>query len=249
MATKRRVIGIMRHGLTPNGPDGLSLDSLTDESVQRMYEQGLEFRAVAGESAKAEKAFVLHSDKERTITTAKARLAGIRKITPAPLRQEDLEKFKFNGVLFIRDDRLSYENLELNYDAIEKMGLSEYAEWMLANRNATEMEGKPVTSFQQIYDTRKAVLGDTVRRLESGRYDLGFISTHGTISDAITMAAADSAGNKPVSRYEEIGGQFDKEDIAYLVTDIKEKSGTSNARIVRGGLALPVDISRIRSEY
>jgi len=245
MNTKRKVIAIARHGFTPNGANGLSLDSLTDESVQHMYEQGIGL----GESVQTGRVFILHSDKNRTITTAKARLAGERGLSPKPSTQEDLGGFDFDGTLFIRDERLSYENLDMNYGAIEEMGLPEYTKWMLANRHATEIGGKPVTSFQEIYDTRKPVLGDAVRRMDAGNYDLGFISTHGVITDAITMAAADSARGKPIDSYKDIGGQFKKEDAAHLVIDTKEKSGTSTAKIVRGNLVLPVNIGRIRAGY
>ena len=132
---------------------------------------------------------------------------------------------------------------------MKKMGLPAYTDWMLANRYATEMEGKPVTSFQQIYDSRKPVLGDAVRRMIVADHDLGIISTHGVISDAIAMAAVDSARSTPVDRFEEIGGQFNKEDIAYLVIDSNAKSGRTSSKLVRGKICLPVNLDKISQEY
>jgi len=243
METERRIIGIARHGLTPNNADGISLDSLTNESVQRMYEQGLD------SDFQADRAFVLHSEKNRTVSTAEARLAGIRKLSPKPLTQEDLQRFDFNGTLFIMDDRLSYESLQINWDALKRIGLPTYLDSVIEDKNATEMEGIPVTSFQQVYDTRRPVLGDALRRMEAANYDFGFILTHGPIAEAINMAAVDSSRDVPVNRYEDIGGQFKKEDIAYLVMDTKEKSGATDGRIVRGDLVLPVNLEKIRREY
>lgn len=113
MASERRILALARHGFTLNGPDGLSLGSLTADSVQQMYSQGFPKHIKSGTST--DRTFVLYSDKARTLNTARARIAGIRNLTPAPLREKDLEGLTYENVKFIRDERLSYENLKTNY--------------------------------------------------------------------------------------------------------------------------------------
>ncbi|MBS3144242.1 hypothetical protein J4208_01520 [Candidatus Woesearchaeota archaeon] len=236
MTTVRKVIIIARHGYYTD-IDGI--DQLTNESVQSMYAQGLDFETTIGQDCQTGKAFVFHSNKPRTRNTARARLAGIRKMTPAPQTETDLERVQFDGVMFRPDPRMSYRGIKMN-----GMG-TEYCEWMLANRHATQNKGVEVTSFQQIYDTRRPLLGDAVRLLENGNFGLGVISGHSPLVDIVVLSAVDSARSTPCTEY--VGGQFDRENIAHLVIDINQKSGTTDARLLRNDLVLPVNLDVIKS--
>lgn len=240
MDTVRKVIVIARHGdYTSSDTEGSSLDTLTDASVQNMYAQSLAFETTIGLDCQTGKAFVFHSDKDRTRNTAKARLAGIRRMTPAPQTEADLERMQFDGILFRQDPRLSYRDIRM-----KEVG-HEYCEWMLANRNATQKEGVEITSFQQIYVTRKTLLGDAVRFMENGNFGLGFISTHSPLADIIVLGAVDSARDSLLTQY--VGGQFNKGDIAYLLMDIKIRSRTTDARLIRGDFVLPVNFGVIKN--
>jgi len=246
MNTRRAVIGIARHGVTATDDEGMSLDLVTDESIQRMYDQETTFGERMGVDPAAD-ALILHSDKERTRATALARLAGIRNMTPRPVRQSDTRNYRFNQAILIRDELLSYEDLTLNNKAVNRMGLPAYTDWMLAHRHATQMEGMPVTPFQTIYDTRKPVLRTALHGIDAEKYRLILIATHGAIVDALGMAAVDAARVTPVTRFEEAGGQFEKEGIAYIIIDRKEKSGSEHARMHRHDTEFPIDLNIIRA--
>ena len=249
MSTIRKVITIARHGSTPLNEHGHSMDSLVDKSVQTMYAQSRGFEAEIGAGYKPADILALHSDKRRTWATAATRVAGIRGITPEPKTQADLEGLQYDGVSFVQDPRLSYVDLKSNEPELNRLKLPAYLEWQIKNRCFAYMDGVPITSFQELYDGRKGILAHALRELDLPNRNLVIVSTHAVLSDAIAMAAADSA-RKPFDYVgsDGIGGQFEKEDVIHLVVDTNDASGSvSQAKLVRKGQTFPVDIARIRA--
>ena len=247
METERKILVISRHGKTPNGEDGLSLDSLLPESVNSLYEKA---RAELGDETAAynilpHASFLRHSDKVRTLNTGRSILAGIFGFEPKPEREEDLEESPhFRRIETAEDEMLSYENLKFNEDAIITLGLPQYIERWFAQPDATKYEGVEITPFNELLRTRRPCLADAVRILVRNK-DIGVLGTHASIADALTMIAVNSARKTPVTSFDEIGGQFEKEDFATLRVDYNPKSQIYEARLSRKEQDYKVDIGEL----
>ena len=247
MKTKRKTLVITRHGKTPINPENnMSMDNLLDESVQSIHRNtGDSLRDFVVEyDVRPEDSFVKHSGKKRTVYTAKAILSGAFGLQ-FPQSEADLDRLNLRDINFSEDPMLSYEGIKSNTDKFFK-DMSGYTNRWFADPDATQYDGVEITSFNDLIKTRKNTLVDALGYMINGDKDLGILSTHGTIAEPLVMAAINSGRfGAPVTSFDQIGGQFDKEDYATITLDHNPRSDSYLARIERDSLAYRVDVRKL----
>ncbi len=243
MKTQRKILVMTRHGDTLN-VDGKRLDAITGDSITRLYENTGGVLRPHTKSDNTETAFLYHSDKKRTLYTGKAILAGAFYLFPIPTSQEDLDNLSFHGAEIQVDSRLGYEDLAYNEEAVEKEGLEEYIRKWIAQPKATEYGGVRITPFNEVVQRSRKCLQNAISTLEHGK-KLGVLATHGSLVEALAIAAMNTVKSIPIQDVNEIGGIFDREAFAMLILDQKEKSGSYQASLQRNGQDYPLDLSRL----
>jgi len=239
---------ITRHGDAPKDDNGMSMDSLIAESVGRLYDQGQQFNEAELGGIDTSRILVRHSDKKRTISTAKARIAGIRGLSK-PEDEEDLANYVFDGVRFDEDaDRVGYRDLKLNMALAGEIGFDAYQDRWLADPDAATMGGEEITPFNELIRTRTPVLADVINEMHETGIDFAIVSGHGALSEAMTMGAANTARARPIRTYNTIGGLYPVEGYSALVMDTDTETGKTEGRIIRPGegISLPVDVEALR---
>jgi hypothetical protein len=251
MNVKRKILVLTRHGQTPKGIAGNSpaYDSITPESVVSLYENvgGSLQDFVEENDIIPEDAFLRHSDKQRTLATGKAILAGAFALQPAPRTQEDLVRMNIEDIDVLEDSRLGYEGTKFNEPEILK-DMSLYLDRWFANPDAMKYEGVEITPFNEVIGKGRVALEDSfAQMLGSEKKDLGVLATHASITEALTIAALNSARRTPVKSFNDFGGQFDKEGFATINLDYNSKAGLYEARLFRNGQDYRVDLANLIS--
>ena len=239
---------VTRHGRTKRR-SGESKDdpSLNGDSVRAMYHQANEALGefVINEAIGAEDIFIDYSGLQRTLHTARARVAGAFGLRPIPRRQEDVLGVPVNTVGL--DKILGFEDLkyeEYAYAADEK---GYVAKWV-ANPNVNRLPGGngDVTPFNQVVSSRASYLDYIIKRMTHGNSRFGVVATHSGVIEASAVAAVNSGRDEVgVERVDEIGGPFDRENF-YLIYLDPRGSGNYEARYVRGKLECPMDFDNLR---
>lgn len=246
MKTQRKVILLTRHGETPKKGSRRG-DALVPESVTRLYENtGGSIRPfVQGFNIQPKDSFLIHSDKVRTLYTGQAILAGAFGLTPVPQSQEDLAEIDFSGVDTREDPRLGYEGTKYNEEEMFR-DMPAYFERWFADPTATTYDGVPITPFNEVIEKSRNCLVDALGNVIEGGKDLGVLSTHGSIVDAMAIAALNSARSTPITSFDELGGMFDREGFATLILD-QLRSGSYQATLQRDGQNYDIDLGNLRN--
>jgi len=256
MSVKTGVLVITRHGQAVENEHGISsddVDRLDDSSgtILRMYDQT---QAALGEIVRGgnyslSDAIVEHSDKDRTIYTAKARLAGAFGLTPIPQTQGDLDRLDFKDVRFHEQADLGYNNLKFNMDfANANRGWNEYNDRWIADRDATVLEGRPITSYNDLVSSRERYLKgafDHMAHWAARRVKV--LSTYGLITEALTIVAVESVtGKGSITDFDQIGGRYEQGDVSVITFERDERSGDSaNGWLHRNGEKYEVDMGKL----
>jgi len=247
MKTQRKVLVLSRHGETPKKGSERG-DALVPESVVRLYENtGRSIRPfVQGLNIQPKDSFLRHSDKARTLYTGQAILAGAFNLQPFPQSQEDLAEIDFSEVDTQEDPRLGYENTKYNEEEMFRDMPAYFEEWF-ADPTATTYKGVEITPFNEVIERSRRCLVDALGNVIEGGKDLGVLSTHGSIADAMAIAALNSARSTPITSFDELGGLFDREGFATLILDSPPGPGPYQATLQRDGQGYDVDLGNLRN--
>jgi len=245
MNTKRKVIVLARHGDTPI-IDGIRQDAVTNASIKRLYESVGDSLVsyVQDNDVTAQRSFLRHSDKKRTLYTGKAILAGTLGLQPLPQSYHDLDKLDFSGLDIQEHSGLGYEGTKYNEPVLLKNPEDYLIRWF-TNPEATTYEGVEITPYKEVIETGRKTLVDALEVAIDGKKDLGVLATHASIVEALTLAAINSAKETPAVSFDEFGGMFEREGFATIFLDQKEKAGTYQARLERDGKSYKIDIANL----
>jgi len=244
-----KILVISRHGVAPQNPNGVgSLDSLTDETVPRLYTKGWAFMPFIGQNfVYPQKSLVRHSPKARTLMTAKALMAGAYARKPVPATRADLEIFPEIDALMSKADvqvapELDYAGIVLNMDAIKREGQEKYIRNWFANPEADSYDGMKITPGTQVMRRQHKFLFDTLAKMISAEKQFGVAVTHGAIIEGSILPLLNSARAKPSYIIDDFGGQIEMEENAHLALQGEGKD--YQAKLVIKGRDFLVDFKR-----
>jgi len=249
MTTERKIILFTRHGKPLTDRDGNRLDAITPASIKRVYQKANEVLGdfVAKYHLTPGGIFMRHSDAKRTVDTGRASLAGALSYEPIPESQEDLDRIPFPGLNIGEDQRISYGGAKYNVNAFKK-NPDRYVERWISNPDATAYEGVEVTPFNEVVQDGKDCWGDSFDSLSRREKNLGVLSTHSGIAEALMAAAVNSGRRNPIDNVEDLGGLFKPEDFAILELDFNTRSqNLTFSRLMRDGQKYNVDLAKLMS--
>ena len=114
---------------------------------------------------------------------------------------------------------LGYEDLVLNMEGLKKDGEVRYLNKWISDPHSEDYDGKSVTSFNEVAQTSRKCLSNTLGELVNGK-DLAVIASHGGIVESI-LAGALIPGNMPSKmNMNDYGGLMNMED-NFTITDRK----------------------------
>ena len=268
MTIERKVILLGRHGVAPQkkAPEVGSLDSIEDESIQRMYaDSRLNLRPYFTRVETAD-AYVgpfmpgvqladvqlVHTPKVRTKVSGMARLAGAFGLEPTPQNADDVLGTKYPGLHSVStrvESNLDYRTDQMNTAVYARKGptggpAANLNHW-LQNPTATEHEGvKGIAPFATWIGPRGVLAAQNIVKDAVNGKKAVFAIGHATSIDPVVIALVESSGKK-VGSCDDFGGAFDMEDYAMLFVDINHDSGKVLANLSRKGKDYPVDLQRL----
>ncbi len=241
---KRKNLIIIRHGVKQKGKGKGNL--LRPSSIQSLYDKGRELRGVV--STDPDKAFIMHSDEARTLRTVKALSNGIYLLDPEISTNNGLNNLTGIPTNIREDPNLSYgPDFKFNETAYVEHGNACYLDNWMRNPKATTYEGVEITPFSDMLRKSKSALKENIGLLINGlTKNLGTLSSHGGLVEAMTAAAVGSRKPRTVIELEEIGGDFNMEDHAIVEVDYDpEGIITPEARLRRGDQVYAMSLTNL----
>lgn len=249
-------VHVGRHGVAKRKADGAgSLDILDDEkdlgngntTITHMYKHGERTADLVQRLGYNEaNTFLYHSPMDRTLKTGIAVALGRKKsrglFGARPKRVKDLEEAVEDGELesvkVRKQDDLGYNHIKLNVEAFKKGEAHYFNEWA-GNPNSRTIDGIEVTPYSHMIGMGEEMLLRIYNEVRNGRPN-GVVISHGTIAEAIHLAALNSVNGDIRENMERMGGSYSMEDASEIRFYQVERSGhkavvASIRRYTKGG--------------
>ncbi len=234
-------VHVGRHGVAKRNANGVgSMDILDDEkllgngntTVTNLYEHGNRSSSlIKARGYTAANTFIYHSPMDRTKKTAIAVALG-RKNTAGlfgakPRLVSDLEselaQEHLEDIRVVKQKDLGYDKIKLNVEAFKKGEAYYFEEWA-GNPNSSQLDGVEVTPYNHMIGMGDEMLLRIYNEVRNGRPD-GVVISHGTIAEAIHMAALNSTNPDTRENMRRMGGGYSMEDSSVINFYQVEKSG------------------------
>lgn len=242
----RKIIVLGRHGRSPQDPSGSgSLDAIMPESIESLYTAGMNgfYGPLMLSGVRPRDSAIWHSDKVRTKYTAQALAAGAFGFLPSPKTQEELTHPFLCDIDTNVHRGLCYTNLTLAPNFL-KLGAKKGLEFYAANPSATDFEGVPNVSFNEIIARGRDCTKDVFRKMFDYGKRFGIMTTHSILAEPTMLALVNSDRTSPTTDLDAIGGPFEMEDFAVITLDTLQ-SGDTKARLWRNRTEYPIDFRKV----
>lgn len=216
-----------RHGVAKRKPDGAgSLDELDEKiledghtTINHMYSHGKRAHSLNDELGyTGANTFIYRSPMQRTLETARAvalgRLNSAGLFRRKPSMVQDLESAvqdgDLSGVRVVTQKDLGYGHIKMNIDAFKK-GEAFYFDAWAGNPNSKKIDGVEVTPYSHMIGMGDEMLLRIYNEVSNERPN-GVVISHGSIAEAIHLAALNSVNPDIRENMERMGGAYSMED-------------------------------------
>jgi hypothetical protein len=258
VATTKYLINIGRHGDVPKDDNGSSLDWLKDGEVGILYTAGAEFLEVLTElGITPEQASILWSGRNRTKTTAQARLAGAFNFQPTkgntpPHEQDDLKLYSdLTEILTRKEQNINFGDPSFNMAVyrgdVSYKGVTRTAgciKFWQDHPEATMHEDVPIEPFVRLYARVRQAIATHIRTiLDSDDRGYHEVVSHAGVAEPIVMALVEAGKKRYQTPLDDMGGAFAVRD--YGTLEIVKSGESLGATYRRNNTEHKVDLQQL----